>query len=155
MNKIKDIVGKNLPTKEFKKRVSLIVKDELDKIYETGESIESLTYEILDEVKKNCDKTNLNSYIVAALEAILETLDNYAHYKVLNEHKKIIRAKYKIRNLLNMQEVRLKAAFDAIESFLKDNNLHSLQYEVNEIKDKLLHKVYRILDKFKYNKQHF
>ena len=119
----------------------------------TGQSVESMTYEILEGVEEG--SLLKPEYAEEVLENILDiisaTLEESAQESIYRKKRKLYWAKMQLSETIETEQSYVTEAIEACRAYAKEKSLRTLEEQVHQYESKLSSHIYILADKIKYN----
>jgi len=139
------------------KRLTELLEDYYRKaLYEskkTGQSIESMTYEILEGMtesslfKEACAEEVLENI----LDIIGNTLKESAQESIYRKKKKLYWAQMQLSETIETEQSYIMESLEACREYAKEKSLKTLEARLHQYESKLSDSIYILADKIKYN----
>ncbi len=119
----------------------------------TGQSVESMTYEILEGVGEG--SLLKPEYAEEVLENILNiisaTLEESAQESIYRKKRKLYWAKMQLSETIETEQSYVKEAIEACREYAKEKSLKTLEEQLHQYESKLSRNIYILAEKIKYN----
>jgi len=119
----------------------------------TGQSVESMTYEILEGVEEGClsKPEYLEEVLGDALDIISSTIRESAKEHIYREKKKLYWAEVHLSDTIEAEQACLVEAIEACKQYARKKSLEALEKKLYACESKLSGSIYILADKIKYN----
>ncbi len=123
----------------------------------TGQSIESITYEILEGVEEGAKlkPEKMQEVLKNAAEEITELIHESAHECISQSHKAANIAKSRLQDTIEAEKSHLLESIEAFKSYAKDKSHHLFATGLNQTEEKVSQWIHNITDKIEYSQQRF
>ncbi len=139
------------------KKVESVLKDVYKKaLYEskkTGQSIESITYEILEGIEEGVGlkSEKMQEILKNAAETITELIHESAHESIFKSHKAAFVATEKLQDTIEAEKSHLLESIEAFRAYAKDKSHHIFENNLHKTEKKVVTWIDKIADKIDYN----
>ena len=119
----------------------------------TGQSIESMTYEILEGVGESAllKPEYAEEGLKNIVDIISATLKESAQERIYAKKRKLYWAKKQLSEAIEAEQSYMTEAIEACREYAKEKSLRTLEEQVHQYESKLSSDIYILADKIKYN----
>jgi len=142
-----------------KKSMTVLLEDYYhNALYEskkTGQSIESMTYEILDGVGEGCllKPECVEEVLENILDIISNTIRESAQENIYRKKKKLYWAEIQLSKAIETEQSYIIESIEACKAYAKEKSLKTLEEQSRQYESKLSGSIYILADKIKYTNE--
>ncbi len=149
------IMAIDVPQRPYEDAVYAIIEDvykrALDEAKVTGQSVESVTYEILEGIHEALHDKN-EMILQNATDRITQIIHDNAHNCIDMSAKRAHNAHLQFQETLEREKAHLTESLDAFRAFAKEHALHKLTLHLKKTDESIKSLMYKLSEKFKSHK---
>ncbi len=125
----------------------------LEESKKTGQSVESITYEVLEGLEEGYTKKTemLEEVLKRAILVISKVIHQSAMENILKKDERIHLAKLQLENSIEEEQMRLKDSLDTFKHYAEDKSYKTFKVYLEEIESEIEEMVNLLENKMQYN----